>query len=948
MALNSIMYLLFVISVCSCGNKDTLMDVTNPFLEVNTSTLNFGEEYSEKVVEIKCNTKWTCEVEGENSSWCHLDPRNGELVISVDNNEDKDIRQARVIVTASQMKKTIEVVQLGWGKAILLTTNSATIPVTGGKVELEVTTNIEYQYKLPQDCEWVHDTQTRAADHPLVSKVFVFHVDASKTDGERQAVITFSDVDLESDLKPATFTIVQKGLGQYDPLNPEELEEDILVKVTGATASSEQPGYGIANSYDGNKETQYHSSWNNSDDHYYPIILEYTFAEGTDMDYMIYYPRADGHWNGHFKLVDIEVRSNANTRGVDEWQYVMTYDFGGTSSARRVDFPHSLIGVSALRFTIHSGSGDGQGFAVCSEMEFYKKNPESFEYTTLFTDPSCSELKTGITEKNILSCTHSFFKNIAYYMYHGRYKTDFRINTFQAYPHPDVQALENKTSPYSLLDNPTGIALESGETLVAMVGDLQGQQISLRVQNLNKPGGDGFGGMEYPLSTGINKLKIEQGGLAYIMYHTPDFEDAPKIKMHFATGKVNGYFDSQDPEHEGRWKELLNQACDDYFDVLGKYAHLTFPTNRFRNHTTDLKALIDTYDLLVYGEQQLMGLEKYGRMFRNRMYFNVMYHSYMYATSYHTAYHDETLSELCNEKSLKTTACWGPAHEVGHCNQTRPGLKWVGTTEVTNNIFSEYVQTTLFGQPSRIQTESMGSQESPNRYSWAWNSILVGKISHALEPDVFCKLIPFWQLELYFGKVLGMTPLQQTDRGGFYPDVFEYIRTHEDLKTPGEQQLEFVYIASKVAHTNLLDFFEKWGFLTPVDVLVEDYGSGQMTITQDQADEIRRRVEALGYSKPDIALEYITDNTVDVFKNKKDIVVGTASRTEASLTMKNWKNVVVYEVRDGNEGGTLICVSDGMLEPSATASFSVKGGWKDTYKVYAVSYNNKRIEVKFL
>lgn len=193
-----------------------------------------------------------------------------------------------------------------------------------------------------------------------------------------------------------------------------------------------------------------------------------------------------------------------------------------------------------------------------------------------------------------------------------------------------------------------------------------------------------------------------------------------------------------------------------------------------------------------------------------------------------------------------------------------------------------------------------------------------------------------------------MTPLQQTDRGGFYPDLFEYIRTHEDLKTPGEQQLEFVYIASKVAHTNLLDFFEKWGFLTPVDVLVEDYGSGQMTITQDQADEIRRRVEALGYSKPDIALEYITDNTVDVFKNKKDIVVGTASRTEASLTMKNWKNVVVYEVRDGNEGGTLICVSDGMLEPSATASFSVKGGWKDTYKVYAVSYNNKRIEVKFL
>lgn len=43
------------------------------------------------------------------------------------------------------------------------------------------------------------------------------------------------------------------------------------------------------------------------------------------MDYMIYYPRRDG-MNGLYKLVDIEVKTNANTRGVDEWQLVMTYD----------------------------------------------------------------------------------------------------------------------------------------------------------------------------------------------------------------------------------------------------------------------------------------------------------------------------------------------------------------------------------------------------------------------------------------------------------------------------------------------------------------------------------------------------------------------------------------------------------------------------------------------
>ena len=172
----------------------------------------------------------------------------------------------------------------------------------------------------------------------------------------------------------------------------------------------------------------------------------------------------------------------------------------------------------------------------------------------------------------------------------------------------------------------------------------------------------------------------------------------------------------------------------------------------------------------------------------------------MYATSYHTAYNDGTLAELCNVDKLKTSACWGPAHEIGHCNQTRPGLKWLGTTEVTNNIMSEYIQTTIFGQPSRLQTEDMGDG-SRNRYSKAWTQIIAAGAPHGnfgSDSDVFCKLVPFWQLELYFGKVLGRTPLQQSDKGGFYPDVYEYIRTHDNLRTAGEQQTEFVYILSLI------------------------------------------------------------------------------------------------------------------------------------------------------
>lgn len=125
-------------------------------------------------------------------------------------------------------------------------------------------------------------------------------------------------------------------------------------------------------------------------------------------------------------------------------------------------------GVSAIRLTIRSGAGERQGFASCAEIEFYKKNPEHFNYSELFTDVTCSELKNGITEQEILKCNYAFFKKIAYYMFHGKYNKEFRVNTFKAYPHPDEQVKTHKTTAYSMMDNPTGIAVEAGEDMVVL------------------------------------------------------------------------------------------------------------------------------------------------------------------------------------------------------------------------------------------------------------------------------------------------------------------------------------------------------------------------------------------------------------------------------------------------------------------------------------------------
>ena len=105
------------------------------------------------------------------------------------------------------------------------------------------------------------------------------------------------------------------------------------------------------------------------------------------------------------------------------------------------------------------------------------------------------------------------------------------------------------------------------------VGDTHGQTVSAVIQNLDVPGGDGFGGTSYPLSEGANKITARNKGLMYILYHTPDYETAQPVKIHIASGQVNGYFDVA--KHQASdWNKLLSNAVDKYFDVVGHYAYV--------------------------------------------------------------------------------------------------------------------------------------------------------------------------------------------------------------------------------------------------------------------------------------------------------------------------------------------------------------------------------------
>ncbi|MFV0267512.1 MAG: hypothetical protein ACK5HT_10300, partial [Draconibacterium sp.] len=60
---------------------------------------------------------------------------------------------------------------------------------------------------------------------------------------------------------------------------------------------------------------------------------------------------------------------------------------------------------------------------------------------------------------------------------------------------------------------------------------------------------------------------------------------------------------------------------------------------------------------------------------------------------------------------------------------------------------------------------------------------------------------------------------------------------------------------------------EAWGFLTPVDITIEDYSTKQFTITQDEIDALKAEIAAKNYPQPAHNNIYeITDNNVSNYK----------------------------------------------------------------------------------
>ncbi len=735
----------------------------------------------------------------------------------------------------------------------------------------------------------------------------------------RQGTITFKS---EDGTVVRKLTVTQTGFDASDRSIP----------IASGTASNYQSGEGIERSFDGDYATLYHSNYNSQNT--FPITLTYTLKEVSHVDYAVYTPRQDGNVNGNFQEVTVSYQVG------NKWTTLATLNFEGSSAASRIPFgDNGVDDVKAVRFVVKSGTN---GFASCSEMEFYTKNNFMEELLhTYFTDNLCTQLREGVTAQEIEQIPVAEIRNMAKAMLAGTYSTEFRIGEFTAFrPLTDLQGELKNSYLYNNHENPTGITFDEDESVIVMVEGIGEQPVALQVRNF---GPTVFASSTYALQNGINVIKVSNKGNGYINYYTTSWKTAPKVKMHFLNAKEQGYFS---PKYKGHtnddWKRLLANAKGDCLDMHGEFTDCVFPVSSFKaNCPNDGEWLMAIYDSIISVERDIMGIFKYKHEFPNRQC------AITVATSgglYHASNDGfcVPVNALRDPTSRTHYDVWGAAHEYGHQNQTQ-GLRWIGLTEVTNNIMSAYVEHKLRTDGyHRLENESNGF-----RYYdfFEYNVMKGGQFVPHAHNDVFCTLVPFWQLLIYT-RIAGIQP-------DAYPELYETLRNQSALSSmsDGQHQVNFMKQWCHITKTNFLPYFKQVGMFKTVDESISDYSTRQLTITQAMLDALEKEINAANYPEPPAAFCYIDVNNYPAFRDKAALVANTVGKgcsvsgNTVRIQHNQWKNVVGFETYKAD--GTLLHMTNYGHGDSAYKPTMTSVVWNTSEKpayIMAVGYDGTRVK----
>ena len=462
---------------------------------------------------------------------------------------------------------------------------------------------------------------------------------------------------------------------------------------------------------------------------------------------------------------------------------------------------------------------------------------------TFFADTACTELQVSYAAmsdeelRTAMSALPTSLQEMAIKIKNdtwGHREKEFRIRSYKAYSDPDYWAEVLYTKKYSRINNPTGIYGTAGDVLYVFVNSDIPEGATLQAEVIT---GSAIQGKTYNLKKGLNMVPTVQDYSNLFIQYVGNtsmesdvlITDYPELKIHVEEGVVNGYWDKS-VHTDADWVDMMtNLATADVFQVKGERIMFHMSRKYMKqfcpNTITDA---IGWWDDMTRWQQNMLGIEDVRlSKFNNLGCAISLTTGYQSATHYRTQYLDSYIGNLLPYERMMSNAdnCWGPAHENGHVHQA--AIQSVGTSEVSNNFFSNLTLNKLGRYTSR------GSANDEIFKDFADHKPYILR-------DGASTMRSFWQLYLYFHEAKVDTT--------FYPRVLQAMRaTPMKARDPkyyanyvygNEDLLLFAKACCDVAQMDLSEFFRFWGYLEITDKQhIGDYGDFYLTTRQKDVDE---------------------------------------------------------------------------------------------------------------
>lgn len=198
--------LLFVLSGCTKSQTDDDKP-TEATMTLTTDNRTIGSQGGLFTVEVQCTVDYEIELP-DATEWLREvatgTPETGIHYFEADPNEEYDNRTARIVFTNRTfgLRQTFTLTQMQ-KNAILVAEESYSIDASGGTLDFEVNTNVDFRVELSET--WIRQT-TSPSVRGLVGRTLHFIIDPNPTTEPREATILLVADDVEQ-----TITIRQQA-----------------------------------------------------------------------------------------------------------------------------------------------------------------------------------------------------------------------------------------------------------------------------------------------------------------------------------------------------------------------------------------------------------------------------------------------------------------------------------------------------------------------------------------------------------------------------------------------------------------------------------------------------------------------------------------------------------------------------------------------------------------